>query len=117
MTDHLRRTLTYRGVPFARRDAIILSCLLALAAIALVVVVLTGQHAKPVRFAEARGVVVSKHLMLPSRAVRELTPYVVIQTDSGQQVEVRVSWQEFRAVRVGSLVALGRPGTIVLDRD
>lgn len=113
MTAYPRRTLTYRGVPFARRDAIILSCLLGLVAIVLVVVVLTGQHVKPVRFADARGIVVSKHLMLPSRAVGELTPYVVIQTDSGEHVEVRVSWKEFRAVRVGSPIALGRSGTIV----
>lgn len=95
----------------------VLSCLLAFAAIVLVIVVFAGRHSIPVRFAEAQGVVASKHLMLPSRAVGELTPYLVIRTDSGQQVEVRVSWKEFRAARVGSLVALGRPGTVISDRD
>jgi hypothetical protein len=113
---HRRRTLTYRGVPFARRDAIVLSCLLALVAIILMIVVLTGRHPKQVRFAEARGVVVSKRLILPSRAIGELTPYIVVETGSGQHVEVRVSWQEFRSVRVGAPVALGRQGTIVSEK-
>ena len=100
-----------------RRDAIVLSGLLALVAIVLVIVVLTGRHATQIRFADAHGVVASKHLMMPSRAVGKVTPYLVISTDSGQRVEIRVSWKEFRSARVGSSIALGRRGTVISDRD